>query len=64
MAKEIKIEVMLDEEQVRDLFEGRGVKFSKKKFDVIKEMVEDDFSQVEEALGELVDELISQEYEE
>lgn len=60
---EIKIELYVDEEVIKELFEEMDIKYSKKKFNVIKEQVEEaDHSAIEEALDELVREIIGEEY--
>lgn len=66
MAKEkiIKIEVQFTEEQLQDLFDARDIKYKKKYFAEILDQVENDFSIVEEALGEMIDEIINENYEE
>jgi hypothetical protein len=59
----IKVTIELDEEQLRELFEEREIKFSKKKVKEIQEQLNEDFSELEERLGELVDEIIVDNYE-
>lgn len=62
----IKVEVFLEEEQVRELFENAEVKFSKKK---LKELVSNVDSadmeikeRLEETLAEIIEEMISDEW--
>lgn len=66
MAKErmIEITVVISEEEIKQLFEAREIKYKKQYFNEIEEAVCDDYSVVEGALGELVDEIIADNYEE
>jgi tetrahydromethanopterin S-methyltransferase subunit G len=64
MERLIKIEVIISEEEIKQLFEDREIKYKKKYFDEIEEHVSYDYSELEEALGEMVDNFIADNYEE
>jgi hypothetical protein len=58
----IKIELVVDEEQLKEIFEDLEIKFSKKRMKELQEIINDDFSSVEEGLGELIQEIIQEEW--
>lgn len=64
MAKEIKIELVIDEDQLKEIFENREIKYKKKYFAEIKEMLESDTSTLDEALEEEIDNIIADNYDE
>jgi hypothetical protein len=64
MAKEIKIELVIDEDQLKEIFESREIKYKKKYFAEIKEMLESDTSTLDEALEEEIDNIIADNYDE
>jgi cellobiose-specific phosphotransferase system component IIB len=62
----LKIEIVLDEEQIKYAFENAEVKFSKKKMKDLLDNVDyadlDIKEQLEEALKEILEEMISDEW--
>jgi flagellar basal body-associated protein FliL len=62
----IKIELELDEEQVRDIFESYDIKFTKKKFSEIKKSInagEIDFQyEIEDDINDILGDYIQQEF--
>lgn len=60
---QLSIKVYIDEEQAREIFEANDLKFTKKRFKEVIEMIEQDTSALDDVLQELFDEIIVQEYE-
>ena len=62
----IKLTVILEDEQLQDLFDNNEVKFSKAKLKRLKEIVDevetDIQERLEETFSEFIDELIQDEY--
>jgi hypothetical protein len=62
-----KITLELDAEQLKDMFEGADIKFSKAKVKVIKELLEeceyDYIAQFEEVFEDIIREIITDEFE-
>jgi hypothetical protein len=62
----IKLTVILEDEQLQDLFDNNEVKFSKAKLKRLKEIVDevetDIQERLEETFSEFIDELIQEEY--
>lgn len=69
MAKpiELSVTVTFEEDQIRDIFEGHDIKFSKAKVKRLKEMLEEVFydvqAQLEESFEEQLAEMITDEWE-
>jgi hypothetical protein len=63
MAKEIKIELVIDEEQLMEIFENMEVKYKKKYLKEIQEMIEQDTSPFDEIMEEIIQEIIGDNYE-
>lgn len=63
----IKLEIVLDEETLQEIFEGVEVKFSKKKMKELKELVNeselDILEVLEESLKEQLEEMITDNWE-
>lgn len=62
-ALQLSIKVYIDEEQAREIFEANDLKFTKKRFKEVIEMIEQDTSALDDVLQEIFDEIIVQEYE-
>jgi hypothetical protein len=65
--KMIKVEVFLEQEQIEEIFENVEVRFSKAKLKKLKEFIADQEmdikEQLEERLAEVLEEIISEEWE-
>jgi hypothetical protein len=63
----IKLEVILEQEQVEEIFENVDVRFSKKKYKELKQMFDDQDidikERLEECLAEILEEMIQEEWE-
>lgn len=63
----VTLNLELDEERLRDIFEGYEIKFSKAKIKRLKEMIEEVYPDIveamEAALEEQISELITDEWE-
>lgn len=64
----VKVEVYLEQEQIKELFENAEVKFSKKKLSDLKDMIDnadlDIKERMEELLAEIIEEMIADEWAE
>jgi hypothetical protein len=60
--KTMKFELELTEEQVKEIFDDRGIKYSKKKFDTVQEAVMESIYVVEDALIDHIQEIIDEEW--
>jgi hypothetical protein len=62
----IKVEVFIEEEQIREIFEDVEIKFSKKKLKELKELIDyadiDIKERLEETLREIIEEMIGDEW--
>lgn len=60
---QIKVTVIMEEEQVKELFEERDIKFTKKKMKELQTMLDEDSSEVDEAFSDIVDNMIADNYD-